>query len=161
MLTTAPMTHDDLQALYAHSREEKWGNFTTRWRDCQGMNLCMRKDADYIAWGGITMLWPGVGSAWLHVTPLAYTYRFSLYRELIWQCYWIATGLGLHRVEADIVADAPTSHRLARHLHLVCEGLMRQYGPDRSDYYKYRWLLFDPVKKHVKDAGGRWTEMTP
>jgi hypothetical protein len=156
MLTIAPMTEDDLQALYAHSPEALWDNFTTRWRDCQGINLCMRKDADYLAWGGITVLWSGVGNAWLHTTPLAYTYRLSLYREMIWQFHRMATELNLHRVEADIVAYAPKSLRLARHLPLVCEGLMRQYGSDRSDYYKYRWLRTDPVKKPVKDVGGRW-----
>ena len=44
---------------------------------------------------------------------------------------------GLWRIEAVVRADFPAGRRWVEALGFACEGLMRAYGPDRSDCYLY------------------------
>ena len=91
-----------------------------------------------VACGGIMIIWPGVGVAWLMTDPEAVlrcvksffmaAVRFT--RESIQEH-------SLVRVQASCRADTPAFSRLLEHLGFKREALMRKYGRDGSDQYLY------------------------
>ena len=45
------------------------------------------------------------------------------------------------RIQAAVRADWPEAQRFAEFLGLENEGLMRKYGPDGSDYFRFAKVL--------------------
>lgn len=86
---------------------------------------------DVIGSGGIIMLWPGVGEAWLMASQLAgfmtvpaFIFMRKTFRSLM-------DTLGLRRVQA-VVHNTPQACRLAALLGFAYEGTLRNYALDGS-----------------------------
>jgi hypothetical protein len=86
---------------------------------------------------GLVVIWPGVASGWAFTSALVRKYQFSFHRAVRKHLGMIAHELKLHRVQVEI----PVTHRVSRcwvsTLGFRREGVMRQYGTDRSDYVRY------------------------
>lgn len=83
---------------------------------------------------GVTVLWPGVAEVWSIMTddirkvPVAF-HRFCerLLRSTM-------KKHKLHRAQCNVRGDFTTGLRWAEALGFQREGLLRQFGPDGSDY---------------------------
>jgi hypothetical protein len=87
--------------------------------------------------GGVAILWPGVGEAWVISSPLVTTYPLALTRSVKRYLGLIEKAKHLHRVQAVVLVDHPTGHRWIRGLGFKCEGMMIAYGPNKEDFMRY------------------------
>lgn len=90
-----------------------------------------------VAIGGIYELWPGVGEAFAIMSKSVTKYPKSLYSSFKSN---IDAGMKIGnfiRVQATVKADFPAGIRFLEHLGFKEEGLMKKWGFDHCDYYRY------------------------
>lgn len=86
---------------------------------------------------GVYLLWPGVGEAWMHLSPWFYKHVKTCYasvREVLSQ---IIISRSLRRVQVPVRANMPANIRFVEHLGFAPEGLMHRWGPEDTDYWMY------------------------
>lgn len=90
--------------------------------------------------GGITMVLPCVYEAWVCIAPDAprYPVASALKREFPRMLDW-AFGKGIRRIQCACQTDWRDANRLIQSLGFECEGVMRQYGVDGKDHF--RWAI--------------------
>ena len=98
-----------------------------------------------IGLGGIVKIWDGVGIGGLAFSSEAMTSGNNetsrwLHRSILVEMTSIIQELGLHRVETTVACDYPDRCRWIEHIGFRDEGLMRKYGPDGKDHYRYAWV---------------------
>ncbi len=83
---------------------------------------------------------PGVAFGFLLATPQLRSIRKSLVRWVKRMIVLAVKTYDLHRIETVCPVDRVEAQRWLTHLGLECEGLKRQYGKHREDYFVYAWL---------------------
>jgi hypothetical protein len=102
-------------------------------------------DGTVLACAGITLIWPGLGEAWLLVKPdVARRYPVALYKAIVAGLHEMAATHHLRRVQAVVIAGYLEGERLAAHLGFTEEGLMRRYDVLGRDCVRYAWLPQEP-----------------
>jgi len=90
-----------------------------------------------LAVAGVALSWQGVGEAWAFVTPEAKNHGLFLTREVRKKLLEIATYYELHRVHTAAQKQFKEACKWCESLGFKREGLMRQFGPNKEDYYRY------------------------
>ncbi len=83
---------------------------------------------------GYVDLWPGVAEAWMMTTDHVNTKPVSLTRAASRYFDHIATRSALHRIQITVNGRHDIALRWASALKFTQEGVLRQYGHDRTDY---------------------------
>jgi|SRR5215469_3624610 len=85
--------------------------------------------------GGFRRYWSGVFEAWLAVksSDIAYQHKIQMVR-FIKQRF---KELSAHRIQATISSKRIVDIDFIQYLGFQREGMLRKYGPDKSDYYLY------------------------
>ena len=91
---------------------------------------------------GVTVLWKGVGEGWFRGSPLIYEHRSKVILASI-EGFKMIRESGFHRIQSIIVADHHAAVRYAEKLGFEFEGVMRKYGPDKSDCLRYAYISED------------------
>lgn len=86
---------------------------------------------------GVSILWPGVGEAWLLTHPDIGEHKFWFYRRLRKMFNLIVKVHQLHRVQSDVDCTFKESCDMMRHLGFEVESIMTSYGPNREDFVRY------------------------
>jgi hypothetical protein len=95
-------------------------------------------DSKVYGCAGFHEMWPGVCEAWLHAKE--YKHFHSNMFMIIWYIRGAIKVLhvsGFYRIQAAIKADELKSRKLVEVLGFKYEGLMKKYGPDKSDFIMY------------------------
>lgn len=90
---------------------------------------------------GPVELHPGVAELWMLSTYHIERIPISVTRASIRYCNHIAIEMKLHRLQLTVEADNSFANRWAFALQFQREGLMKQYGPDKNDFYLYARLM--------------------
>lgn len=91
-----------------------------------------------LACGGIVLLWPGVGSAWMMVSKEMMSYPFWLTRTVKDFLYASAAHHHLHRVETVALADSLVNQQWLEALGFVREGgVAHSYLTDKRSVVRY------------------------
>jgi len=98
------------------------------------------RDGSIVGSAGIVVIRPGLGEAWMMVTPLARRKVVAGFRYLRDTLDRLQADLRLTRVQA-IVMDTPSARRLAALLGFEIEGLLRAYGWNGEDCYMASRIL--------------------
>ncbi|MBE3144556.1 MAG: hypothetical protein IMZ61_11625 [Planctomycetes bacterium] len=102
-----------------------------------GPAITMLLDTVVLAIGGVIQFWPGVGEAWMMVSPLGRKSGLSLYRcmgDFLDKCF---KEYGFHRIQASILYDHKEAHKCVMRLGFVPEGMMVHYGPNKENFVRY------------------------
>ncbi len=86
---------------------------------------------------GVSILWKGVGEAWLLTHPDIGDYRIWFYRKLKKMFNLIIKKYKLHRVQSDVDCNFQESCNMMEHLGFEIESLMQSYGPNKEDFVRY------------------------
>ena len=103
----------------------------------QGSFWTVRKAGEPVCIGGVARLWPGVGEAWLGATRLARQYPLFMVRGMRHHLGVCAAEMRLHRVQCVVLAARRSRRRWAGLLGFEEEGLMRKFGPQGEDFYRF------------------------
>lgn len=109
---------------------------------CQGepsLSFCIYSphDGPIMAFGLNQLNWDGVYEAWAVTTDLVPKYGVSCTRTLRKALEMAFKRLRCHRIQATVLVDFKAGQEWLQALQFEKEGLMRNFGPDKSDYFLY------------------------
>jgi len=91
---------------------------------------------------GVFPLLPGRGEAWMIRNARADPPTLPLLRAIRSLIPTISRSMRLQRVQMVVNTQVMGAQRFAEYLKFECEGLLRAFGPDGSDYFMYS-RIFD------------------
>lgn len=87
--------------------------------------------------GGVYGLWDKVGEAWFMMSKYAYDMPISAAKYSSLLLDHVQEENDLQRIQASVHADDKQAIRYVEWLGFENEGLMKKFGPDGSDYYRF------------------------
>jgi len=111
-------------------------------KDCSSLEekhmafTCMINDK-IIASAGIKKIWNGVGEGWVLATNKIYDFPITIAKAIKQNFDYVATSNNIKRVQTAVRADYKIGIRFAEWLGLTNEGLMKHYGMDGADHYRF------------------------
>ena len=94
-------------------------------------------DEGIVCSGGIVPVWEGVYEGWVMGSQLINKYKLSSARLIKWGLDKVIIENKMNRLQTAVLKDYAVGHQFAKWLGLENEGLMKQYGVDKKDYYRY------------------------
>ena len=94
-----------------------------------------------IAAGGVFHLWDGVAEGWVLATKDIYKYPVFCAKHIKQRTEIILQANKIKRLQTSVKADCDVALRFAKWLGLKEEGLMKQYGPDGSDFIRFARII--------------------
>ena len=86
---------------------------------------------------GMWQLWPGVAEAWLIPSKHINKKTIALHRGSLRFFEYASNETGIKRLQFTVNSQNVRADRWARRCHFQKEGVLKQYGPDGSDYFMY------------------------
>ena len=90
-----------------------------------------------IASAGMKIMWDGVAEGWVLATSKVWNHPIVIARAIKKNFARLAKENNIKRVQTAIRADFKIGLKFASWLGLEEEGLMKKYGFDGSDHYRY------------------------
>ena len=106
-----------------------------------GMSFTGMYNNKPIAAGGVFPLWEGVAEGWVLATKEINNYPITFARVMKKRTDMMIANNLIKRLQTSVKADCDIAIRFAKWLGLKEEGLMKGYGPDGSDYYRYARII--------------------
>lgn len=106
-----------------------------------GMSFTALINNKPIAAGGIYMLWDNVAEGWVMATNDVWQYSIIMARHFKKKTDVLIETSKIKRLQTTVKADFKLGHKFAEWLGFEKEGLMKYYGPDGSDYYRYARII--------------------
>ena len=86
--------------------------------------------------GGIIVIWKGVAEGWVMANQNIYDVKLLACKEIKKRTDILCEKNKIKRLQTSVKASFTTGVRFASWLGLKKEGLMKNYGPDGSDYLR-------------------------
>ena len=86
--------------------------------------------------GGIIVIWKGVAEGWVMANQNIYDVKLLACKEIKKRTDILCEKNKIKRLQTSVKANFTTGVRFASWLGLKKEGLMKNYGPDGSDYLR-------------------------
>ncbi len=86
--------------------------------------------------GGIYILWKGVAEGWVLANRNVFEIKFLVCKEIKRRTDELCKKNKVIRLQTTVKYDFKTGIRFASWLGLKPEGIMKNYGPDGTDYYR-------------------------
>lgn len=111
---------------------------TAKWIGATGPAWTGFAGYELVAIGGISILWQGVGEAYIFGTDRKREHRLWFTKQVIQKLNLVVAEMKLHRVQAAVHADDKVALDwiLQKRLGFEVEGVMMKYGPDGADYIR-------------------------
>lgn len=87
--------------------------------------------------GGVGIIHEGVGAAWLLPSIYIADYKVGFHRTITRLIDDIIRANDLHRVQCYVHKDFEKSKKWVKRMGFEAEGLLKQFGQDKADYYIY------------------------
>jgi len=91
--------------------------------------------------GGVYGLWENVGEAWFVMSSIAYKKPFAAAKYSSLLLDHVQDDANLKRIQASVHTNDQQAIRYVEWLGFENEGLMKKYGPDGSDYYRFARVM--------------------
>ena len=113
-------------------------NFTENRIDAAvaGMAFTLLCNSQPIVSGGIFPLWNGVAEGWVISSKRIYKERIRASRLIRKRTDLLCAANKIWRLQTAVKSNFKTGLRFAEFLGFKNEGLMKAYGPDKTDYYR-------------------------
>lgn len=90
-----------------------------------------------ITCAGMKIIWDGVAEGWVLASAKVWQHPLLIARAIKKNFARLAKEHNIKRVQTAVRADYATGLKFAKWLGLENEGLMKHYGFDGSDHYRY------------------------
>lgn len=94
-----------------------------------------------IAAAGMKILWTGVAEGWVIATAKVWKHPRTIARAIKKNFARLALEHKIHRVQTAVRSEYQTGLKFATWLGLENEGLMKKFGFDGTDHYRYARLF--------------------
>ena len=92
---------------------------------------------EVLACAGVSTMWNGVAEGWIVLSKYAIKHRVSVARYTEQLFDGIMKDNSLWRIQASVHTTDEKAIRFAQWLGFEYEGVMKKFGPDGSDYFRY------------------------
>jgi len=93
-----------------------------------------------VAIGGVSILWEGVGEGWFIIGNIGKLFPTRLARLVKNMITKLIEENKLFRLQASVCKNDKKAVRFIRWLKFEEEGIMKKFGPDGVDYFRYAWV---------------------
>ncbi len=107
----------------------------------QGMSWSAEVDGRIVASAGLVPLWQGVAEAWMISADDVGRHQVKVARQIRTMFDDVMCQRGIYRAQANIHHKFEKAIRLAEWLGFEQEGLMRRFGIEGDDYFRYAKVL--------------------
>jgi hypothetical protein len=90
---------------------------------------------------GVGKMWNGVGEAWMMMSETFHKYPLTAFKLTKKYLEDIITNNDFHRVQLVCHEFFDAANRWAKHLGFEREGLLKQYGADKSNFIRYAKVM--------------------
>jgi hypothetical protein len=90
---------------------------------------------DIVCCFGIIPLWQGVYEAWLLPCKDLTKNKLRFHKSSLKFFEYVAEKLNIHRLQINVNSQNCLAYKWAKKCYFTEEGLLREYGPDKSDFY--------------------------
>ena len=101
-----------------------------------GLSFTLLHDNIPLCSGGIIPLWNGVAEGWVISSKRIFKNRIKSARLIKTRTDILCAANKIWRLQTAVKANFNTGIRFAEFLGFKNEGVMRAYGPDKSDYLR-------------------------
>ena len=101
-----------------------------------GLSYTLLLDHLPILAGGIYPLWDGVAEGWVLTSKRVFDHKIKAASSGKKRLDLLCTNNKIWRLQTSVKEDFTTGVRFAEWLGLKKEGLMKMYGPDKTNYYR-------------------------
>jgi len=102
-----------------------------------GLSFTAIHDDNIIASGGFKLLWQGVAEIWFLASNRFHDHKKTIIKLVKVKIEEVVLEHRLVRLQTAVRTDWPQAQRFAQFFGLENEGLMKKYGPDGTDYFRY------------------------
>lgn len=103
----------------------------------EGLSWSAEIDGKVVASAGLVPLWPGVAEAWMIPSDKVDRHRIKVARQIRVMFEDVMRRRGIYRAQANLHHNFEKAIRLAEWLGFENEGLMRRFGVEGGDYYRF------------------------
>ena len=100
-----------------------------------GLSFTLLHNNNPVCSGGIVPLWNGVAEGWVISSKRIYKERIRASRLIRKRTDLLCAANKIWRLQTAVKSNFKTGLRFAEFLGFKNEGLMKAYGPDKTDYY--------------------------
>lgn len=140
MITVRPFEAGDIALVGGREYERELMNLTGSNGEenaARGPAFTMLDDGQPVMSAGVVIYWPGVGEAWMHLSPWFHSHVKTAYREVRDILRQIIVTKHLRRVQCPIHAEMEKNMNFVEHLGFQIEGILHRWGPEGGDYIAY------------------------
>jgi len=101
-----------------------------------GLSFSLFANNDIVLSGGITPMWDGVAEGWVIASKRIFDHKIKSIISIKKRLDLLCENNNIWRLQTSVKENFNTGIRFAEFLGLKKEGLMRMYGPDKSNYYR-------------------------
>ncbi|BAQ86269.1 putative acetyltransferase [uncultured Mediterranean phage uvMED] len=101
-----------------------------------GLSFSLFANNDIVLSGGITPMWDGVAEGWVIASKRIFDHKIKSIISIKKRLDLLCENNNVWRLQTSVKENFKTGIRFAEFLGLKKEGLMRMYGPDKSNYYR-------------------------
>ncbi len=130
---------DDMIEFGLNDKLMDWdANFTENRIDfaLAGLSFTLLHNNFPVCSGGIVPLWTGVAEGWVISSKRIFKKRIKASRLIKKRTDLLCAANKIWRLQTAVKSNFKTGLRFAEFLGFKNEGLMKAYGPDKTDYYR-------------------------
>jgi hypothetical protein len=101
-----------------------------------GLSYTLMDNEHPIFSGGIYPLWQGTAEGWVLSSKRIFNHKIRAARLMKTRLDMLCINNNIWRLQTAVKSNFKLGLRFAEWLGLHQEGLMKQYGPDKTDYYR-------------------------
>ena len=101
-----------------------------------GLSFTLLHNNNPVCSGGIVPLWNGVAEGWVISSKRIFKNRIKASRLIKKRTDLLCAANKIWRLQTALKSNFKTGLRFAEFLGFKNEGLMKAYGPDKTDYYR-------------------------
>jgi len=101
-----------------------------------GLSFSLFANNDIVLSGGITPMWDGVAEGWVIASKRIFDHKIKSILSIKKRLDLLCANNNIWRLQTSVKEEFKTGIRFAEFLGLKKEGLMRMYGPDKTNYYR-------------------------
>jgi len=120
-----------------HSLMNSFVDYEEKIKTCpmDGLSFSGVSFGDIACCFGILPLWEGVYEAWLLPCKDLTKNKFKFHRASLKFFEYVAKRLNIHRLQINVSSQNCLAYKWAKKCYFTEEGLLRKFGPDKTDFY--------------------------
>ena len=136
-----PFNHTHLKVMDFRSHDiqiiESFVNYDELTKNLNGNGLSFTGIANkkFVCCFGLVKIWDGNYECWLLPSSDVGKNKFAFHRAALRFFTYAAKKLKIHRMQMIVLISNDIAYKWAQKCYFIQEGLLRKYGPDKSDYF--------------------------